>query len=415
MALSFIIFNILELFNLSLPGIVITFLFVIPALTISPLLSFLLSKYYLQTMSLVFPESLLSTSEQKYFGKETLDHSGPRSSASDSVDSPTITIPVSHWIHAIRILEFYSNRFPESVDLFLQRAAFDLDYVHDHLGANVILSQLKKMDTDFSIDQKFRIFALELEIDDLRRRQNTGMRDSDQYVQLQRSVKDAQEKLGEYLMSPRVQIDVLPKITEDIKNRKIAVETVYNRLITSYPESPEVMKTYANFCRDVLGDEELYVAYDDRADLLSAPSANDGASSSLRSASNNGSLVGRKKGGKRKKSRLQAIQSEWISLSKAEEKTSSIDGFSRGITICFIVIFVCGFLSLISTEVSLNSVSNRILVLIESSHISFQSALLPFSLRHLLYATSMGTDTASLNHLAIETSQHLNYHFQGFH
>ncbi|KAL0243266.1 hypothetical protein GEMRC1_005827 [Eukaryota sp. GEM-RC1] len=246
------------------------------------------------------------------------------------------------------------------------------------------------------------------------------MRDSDQYVQLQRSVKDAQEKLADYLLSvvkfwtylkkPRAQIDVLPKITEEIKNRKIAVEAIYNRLITSYPESPEVNRTYANFCRDVLGDEEFSAAYDDRADLLSAPSVNEGGSSSIRSASVNGSLVGRKNGGKRK-SKLQAMQSEWISLSKAEDKTSSIDGFARGITVCFIVISVCALLSLISTEISLNSVSNRILVLIESSHISFQSALLPFSLRQMMYSTMMGTDTTRLISFAIETSQHLNYHF----
>ncbi|KAL0244403.1 hypothetical protein GEMRC1_008487 [Eukaryota sp. GEM-RC1] len=441
MSLSNIVFNILQLFNLSPPGIIVTMFYVLPALIISPLFAYLLTRSYTNTMALIFPESLLTKSEQKYFGKNTgsSDSSDSEANDDDERKASDVVVPVPHWIHAFRyttfirplgkrqniekarrILEFYSNRFPNSVDLFLQRAAFDVYCVQDHLGANVILSHLKNMGSDISCDEKFRMFIIEMEIDNLRRRQSTGMRDSDQYVLLQRSVKDAQEKLKDYLLSvfqfwkylkkANVQIEVLPKITEDIKNRKTSVETVYIRLIQSHPDSADVMRSYATFCSDVLGDEDLSAAYVERADLLSAPSTNDNASSSIRSASIGGSVVGGKTRSRRKKSRLQAMQAEWITMSKAED-TSSIGGFSKGITLCFIVILACAFLSLISTEMSLNSVSNRMLVLVESSHISFQSALLPLSLRQLVYAKLAGTDISSLQNLAIETSQHLNYHF----
>ncbi|KAL0232550.1 hypothetical protein GEMRC1_011297 [Eukaryota sp. GEM-RC1] len=438
---SYAAFQVFNILNIDLSGVVVTLVFLLPAIISSILCSRILSISFRNSVSLVFPDQTISSTEQKLFGNAEDQSNSSDSEGSNHQSVANVDVPVNSWYQALRytafvrpytkkqsavekgrsILEFYSSKFPETVELFLQRSAFDLYHVHDSLGANVILSQLKRLDVDLSFDQEFRMSFLEVQIDNLRRHQNTGLGDSDQYVQLQRSIRDAEEKLGEYLHSVfkfwtylkkgRVQIDVLPKLTEEIKDKKLRVESVYNRLLNTYPESPEVMRTYATFSRDVLGDEELAASFTDRADLLSTPSSNDHGSSSLRSASVSGSIAAGKKASKKKRSKLQLLQSDLLTVSKSNEKGSSIEGFANGIKMAFIIIFVCALFSLISTEVSLNSVSNRILGLIESSHISLQSALLPLNLRQLYYSVENGIDSSQLNTFTIQTSQHLNYHF----
>ncbi|KAL0228116.1 hypothetical protein RCL1_004259 [Eukaryota sp. TZLM3-RCL] len=326
---------------------------------------------------------------------------------------------------AKRIYDHYESVFQESVKLLLQRASFELFCAEDALAATVSLNKLKLYDFEPSFSTRYQIYNFLQCVDVLRRTLNTGVSNAGSLAQMTVAIQDAEDAVSDctrsifkfwtVLMNPKMSIDILPLLTEELKVNRNSAESKYQKLLASYPDQPEVYRSYSNFARDVLSDEDLFVSLVEQAELL-GNTGHDSSSSGSKSAG--GSLSFRsghdrrtKKRGSKRKSRL--LQSELLHLTKGTDKRSSIDGLSRGIVVALIVIFVCAVICLLSVEFSLRSVGNRLLVLVESSHMSYQSALLPLSLRQ--YAASLGEklslSAAEISFRTLQTSQHLLYHF----
>ncbi|KAL0246229.1 hypothetical protein GEMRC1_007442 [Eukaryota sp. GEM-RC1] len=320
---------------------------------------------------------------------------------------------------AFLIFDYIGDRFSEHVETLLSKINFEIFIRENHLAVVAIKSLINGLDCDLNLRHRYLLHYYQLCADNLRRRTNTGTEaaDAKSSIALQQNIREAKElhkdclecliQFWNSLAVDNAHIAKLPSITDKLRNLKASADVIFKSLLSSFPDSREVLSVYAKYIREINMDEETAKLIEDSIEMQSSigsEGTGSHAPSQAFSADYSTALSRASKGGRRKRKRKSRLSLE---VGKEDQSHQHVERLSRIMFISFTLVAVVTVISFVFFSNTLNDVSNRAQQLIEGSHILVMSNKIVAEAQLYSHYFENGDQ---FKKQILEDSEHIGYH-----